>query len=287
MVSSSLTIESLVEKTQDLPSLPDAAIAVMRESESPTGTASNVASHLSRDVSLSARVLRLANSPYYGLSGEVVDLQQAVVILGMRCVRNLAVIAGTYTWLSRPLKGYRLEPGDLWSHSISVAVGAQLVANQVKGICGETAFTAGLLHDIGKCVLSVWMENKFDLAFRYAQRENVPFHDAEKKLLGFDHQDVGGYLAQSWGLPQVFVEAVATHHNPQLIVPNIVDAVHVADYLTMTAGFGLGGDGLQYTIDEKAFDRLSIRPAQLDELLDKFVTEVGAYRKMLESMTDA
>lgn len=286
MVTGALTIETLVEKTKDLPSLPDAAIAVMRESESPTGSATNVAAHLARDVSLSARVLRLANSPYYGMSGDVVDLQQAVVVLGMRCVRNLAVVAGTYTWLSQPLKGYRLEPGDLWDHSISVAVGSQLVANQTKGICGETAFTAGLLHDIGKCVLSVWLENKIDLAFRYAQREQVPFYEAERKLLGFDHQDVGGYLAQNWGLPQVFVESVATHHQPAGDKPSVVDAVHVADFLTMTAGFGLGGDGLQYGLDESAFERLKLETKDLDCLLDTFVTEVQAYRKMLEAICD-
>jgi len=287
MVSPTLTIESLVGKTDDLPSMPEAALAVMREADSATGSAQGVATHLSRDQSLSARVLRLANSPFYGLTGEVVDLQQGVVVLGMRCVRNLAVVAGTYTWMCRPLRGYRLEPGQLWDHSISVAVGAQLIARQTRNVCPETAFTAGLLHDLGKCVLSVWLENKLDLAWKYSQREKVPFYVAEQKLFGFDHQAVGAFLASKWGLPTVFVDAIAWHHEPKSATKSqgIVDVVHVADYLTMTTGFGLGGDGLQYDLDEEAFARIGLKPEGLEKLIGQFVDEVGAYKEMLDSIS--
>lgn len=289
MVSPQLTLEALVGKTTDLPAMPEAALAVMREADSPNGTAQAVAAHISRDQSLAARVLKLVNSPYYGLSGEVVDLQQAVVVLGMRCVRNLAVVAAAYPWLNKPLEGYHLKPGDLWEHSIAVSVGAHMVATQSRAACPETSFTAGLLHDIGKCVLSVWLENRLDLALKLAIRDQIPFDKAERKVIGYDHQEVGAYLARVWGLPRVFEVGIAYHHDPdaQEEFRNVIDCVHVADFLTMSAGYGLGGDGLCYSLSNTSLERLRLNGNEIDELFDRFVVQVAEYRKMIDLLNAA
>ena len=207
---------------------------------------------LSADQSLSARVLRLANSAFYGLSRKVNDLQEAVVILGMRNIKNLALVAGTYPWMNRPLPGYCLGPRAMWTHAFGTAVGAQQVAKISGKVKEDVAFTAGLLHDIGKVAVSIWLENKVVAILNYAHREGLSFDEAERKILGYDHTQVGEHLAAAWNLPEDLVAAVRWHHSPDEAPgnPPLVDCVHLGNYLTMTMGYGLGGDGLLYRFSE-------------------------------------
>src|SRR5688572_8317235 len=156
---SQLTLEEVVENTADLPSLPAATLAVMRESQQATATAHSVGRYLAQDQALTARVLRLANSAFYGMQRRVASADEAVVVLGMRAVRNLSMIASTYHWMDKPMKGYGLEPHEFWEHSLSTGVAAQLIAMHVHPKEADVAFTCGLLHDLGKVALSAWLEN--------------------------------------------------------------------------------------------------------------------------------
>ncbi|MBS1713544.1 MAG: HDOD domain-containing protein [Armatimonadetes bacterium] len=288
-MAENITIEDIVKRTPDLPSLPAAALKVMREAESSTSNASGIAKILAQDQALSARVLRLANSAYYGLTRKVTNLQESVVVLGMRCVRNLCMVAATYPWMSRKLDGYCLGPRELWSHSFGTALGAQLLAKK-SGLCNEDqAFTAGLLHDIGKVALSVWLENRTALVVDYAEKAQVPFDEAERKILGYDHCQVGEHLALNWNLPDEIVQAVRWHHDPDSCDPPspIVDCVHLGIYLTMSMGFGLGGDGLHYKVCEESFRRLGIQEDDLDAITDAFVTGYEDYERMFEELAAA
>ncbi|HEY3780485.1 MAG TPA: HDOD domain-containing protein [Fimbriimonadaceae bacterium] len=287
MVTTSLTIEDIVKKTPDLPTIPAAALAVMREADSSVSTAHSVAAQIAQDQALTARVLRLSNSAYYGLSRQVVDLQEAVVVLGMRCVRNLAVVAATYPWMSKPLKGYMLAPKQMWTHSFGVAVAAQLVAKKTGSAPDETSFIAGLLHNIGKVALSIWLENKLPMMMNMAIKEGIPFDELERKVLGFDHADVGAFLGEQWNLPKIFIEAIHYHHRPDECIPpnSVVDCVHVGDYLTMAMGFGLGGDGLRYDVSENALARIGLSETDVDELTEDFVKEYQKYESLFEEMS--
>ncbi|MBV6458496.1 MAG: hypothetical protein HONBIEJF_01624 [Fimbriimonadaceae bacterium] len=289
MPATVITIEDIVRKTTDLPSVPAAALKVMRESESPNGTAANVASGLSQDQSLSARVLRLANSPYYGLTKQIVNLQEAVVVLGMRSIRNLAMVAATYPWMTRPLKGYCLGPKEMWTHSFGVAVGSQMVAQQAKMANHETVFVAGLLHDLGKLALSIWLEGKLAAMINLAGRDGLTFDQAEQRVLGFDHTEVGAHLGNAWNLPDVLVTAIRYHHQPNACTPHdpVTDCVHVGDYLTMTLGFGIGGDGLHYAFYTDALDRLGLTLDDLDRISDDFVSNYEAYEAFFQELAAA
>lgn len=286
MAQAVLSIEDLVKKTADLPTIPAAALAVMREAASSTSTATSVANHIAQDHSLTACVLRLANSAYYGLSRQVDDLQEAVVVLGMRSVRNLAIVASTYPWMSVALKGYGLAPKMMWTHSFAVGVASQLLARK-SGKCDEdVAFTAGLLHNLGKLAMSIWLEKRLTAMLQYAARENMTFDAVERRLFGYDHAEVGAYLGESWNLPPRLVAAIRWHHNPDGADPHdpIVDCVHVGDYFTMSLGFGLGADGLRYEFCESALKRLSIGTGETDRLLDTFTNQYLEYEQMLDSL---
>lgn len=279
-----MTIEDIVSKTPDLPSIPAAAIRVVRECQSTSASASKVAEILSTDQALASRVLRLANSAFYGLSGKVTSLQDAVIVLGFRSVKDLSMVASTYPWLSRPITGYCLGPKQLWTHSFSTAVASKLVAELSNRCPQDVAFTAGLLHDIGKVALGLWMENKIGGILLYANREGLTFDQAEKRILGYDHCQVGQYMAKNWNLPDEIVLAARFHHNPDELRdrPNVVDCVHVGNYLTLAMGFGLGGDGLTYNFSEQSLFRLGLQESRLDEITDRFASQVRSYEKLFE-----
>ena len=289
MSQATITIEDIIKKTSDLPTIPAAAIRVMQAAESSNSTAASVAQILSADQSLSARVLRLANSAFYGLSRKVSDLQEAVVILGMRNIKNLALVAGTYPWMSRPLPGYSLGPRAMWTHAFGTAVGAQQIAKVSGKVKDDVAFTAGLLHDIGKVAVSIWLENKIVAILNYANREGMSFDEAERKILGYDHTQVGEHLATTWNLPDDLVAAVRWHHMPDDAPgnPPLVDCVHLGNYLTMTMGFGLGGDGLLYRFSESSLTRLGLQAIDLDQVTDTFVESYEEYEKLFEDLVAA
>jgi HD-like signal output (HDOD) protein len=286
MSSPTLTLQDIVQKTSDLPTMPAAALAVMREAESATGTALTVAGHLSQDQALTTRVLRLANSAYYGLQRQVMDLQEAVVVLGMRSVKNLAMVAATYPWLSKPLKGYALGPREMWTHSFGVAVGAQTVAKKARLPEVDAMFTAGLVHNMGKVALSIWLENKIPAMLALANRDNLTFDQVERKLLGYDHAEVGAFMAEQWNLPKPLIQAIRYHHEPNACPEpnNIVDCVHIGDFLTMSMGFGLGGDGLRYDFHEQALERIGLKAEFLEEMACGFVEAVEEYEKLFAEM---
>lgn len=284
-----LTLQEIIAKTTDLPSIPKAAIQVIQHCERNSTSAGSIAELSAQDQALSIRVLRLANSAYYGLSRQVSDLQEAVVVLGVRSVKNLALIASTYPWMSDPLKGYCLGPMQMWTHSFGTAMGAQLIAKRAKLSRDDTAFTAGLLHDLGKVALSIWLENRIGPMIALAKRDDLTFDEAERKVLGFDHTQVGEHLAESWNLPSSLVHAIRYHHDPNSCVEDqeIVDCVHLADYLTMTLGYGIGGDGLHYRIYDEPFRRLNLMPSDLDAIADGLDEAFANYSEALEELVAA
>lgn len=282
MVAASLKLDEILRKTTDLPTLPKAALQVMRETDRPHSSAASVASLIGQDQAITARVLRLANSAYFGLSRQVGDLQEAVVILGMRNIRNLVIVASTFPWLSRPLKGYKLGPKQMWTHSFCVAVASRELALKTRKADPDIAFTAGLLHNIGKVALSIWLENKVEAMMGLAMRDNLTFDQMERKVLGFNHADVGASLADQWNLPKVFVDAIAYHHSPNdAQQPNaIADYVHVGDYMTMSVGLGLGADGLRYEFFPEAMERVGVDEADVDSILDSFLEAHETYEAL-------
>jgi HD-like signal output (HDOD) protein len=289
MPTTCLSLEDIVARTSDLPSMPAATMAVMKETDNPNGTAQSVAALLSQDQALAVRVLRLANSAFYGVPRQVEDVPDAVVVLGMRTIRRLALIASTFPWLQRPLKGYEIGPGQLWSHSMGTAVGAQVVGAKTNATRGDQAFTAGLLHDLGKVVLSVWLEGRTDSLSRIAQSEGLAFDAAERKILGYDHSDVGAHLGNLWNMPPALVASMRYHHRPDEFTGDaepLVDAVHVGNYLAKLHGATAGAEGVEAEVSEIAMKRLQLRPEDLERLADDFSVSFEKQRRLIEGIEE-
>jgi putative nucleotidyltransferase with HDIG domain len=259
----------------------------MRHAADPQASAQTMARILVQDQALVVRVLKVANSAYYGFHREVSDVTEAVVMLGMRTIRNLALCASTYPWLSKPLTGYGLGPNEMWAHSLSVAVGSQVVAERSRLANPDTAFTAGILHDLGKAAVSAWIEGKVHAMARLAELQKGSFTDVERRVLGFDHQDVGAHMAKSWNLPKPLISAMQHHHRPfsSEDSPEIVCCVHIADYLSRALCLGIGGDSGSYQFKEECIPTLNISYRDIDSIADETLNRFEKQEKIFRTLS--
>ncbi len=260
-------LDNLIRQVQDLPSLPIAVTRVMQLTNDPKAGLSDVAHALASDQGLAARVLKLANSAYYGSSRRIGTVSEAVVILGMRTTRNLTLATSCQDMLEREVQGYFLPRGALWRHSLACAAATQNLARRAHFRGTEEAFVAGLLHDIGKVVMSAYLKAEFAQVLTRVAKSRLTFSDAEREVLGFDDAEVGARLLERWNLPASLVTAVRYHHAPSQAPESPLAAlVHIADTICLTLGIGLGVDGMAYTLDPNALAILHLTEDDFEEV---------------------
>ncbi|RMF47413.1 MAG: HDOD domain-containing protein [Deltaproteobacteria bacterium] len=240
------------------------------------------------DATLTARVLRVVNSSVYGLLTPITTIERAVTYLGERMVTCIALGESAGRLMKKPLPGYEAKGGDLWKHDLYAGFAARQAALHARGeLDADLAFTAGLLHDIGKGIINDFL---VDSAERFvsgiASGELPDYLDAERQLLGYDHCEVGLELARQWRLPTPIHWAVAWHHTPARAPEEgrpLVYAVHVGDVLAMMAGYGTGSDSLQYGLAKDWKDHIALDDGELDRL----VLEVNEeFNQAVEAMND-
>ena len=260
-------LDDLVRQVRDLPSLPTSVTRVMQLTNDPKAGLSDVAQALASDQGLAARVLKLANSAYYGSSRRIGTVSEAVVILGMRTTRNLTLATSCQDMLEREVQGYFLPRGALWRHSLACAAAAQNLAKRANFRGTEEAFVAGLLHDIGKVVMSAYLKAEFAKVLTRVAKGKLTFSDAEREALGFDHAEVGARLLERWNLPTTLVTAVRHHHVPSQAPDSPLAAlVHIADTICLTLGIGLGVDGMAYALDPSALKMLHLTEDDFEQV---------------------
>ena len=268
---SKATLESIVEAVNDMPALPHVVLKVMELTDDPNSTAQDINAVLNQDQGMTAKVLRLANSAFYGFPRRIATVTDATLFLGFKTVRSIVMAASVSDILSKEMKGYALAPGELWRHSQCVAMAARQIARRNKSALVDVAYTAGLLHDIGKVILNDTVKDSYHEVVEMAAEQNIPFMDAENEVLGFNHAMIGSKLAEKWNLPPELVEAIAYHHNPEKaqVNKNITAMVHVADAVCMAMGIGIGIDGMFYPFSEQALKLLELNESDLDAIISQ------------------
>lgn len=218
-----------------LPSPPRIYHELMNEIQSDEASLQRIAEIISGDVSLTAKVLQMVNSAFFGLPTHVESPLRAVNLLGLDTVQGLVLAAGIYNQFDDPgLPGFAIE--GIYSHSLMVGANSKRVAKALgmQTRLAEDALLAGLLHDIGKLLLAANFREEFSQALQWAQEKSVPLHEAEKEVIGVSHAEVGAHLMSLWGLPDSILEAIAFHHDPARWSNETVSAltaVHVANAL--------------------------------------------------------
>lgn len=262
------TADQIAAAVAEVPALSPAVRGVMDACDSLDTTAQDVADAILMDQGLTANVLRLANSAHYGHARRVTTATDAVVLVGVSAVRSLAISSHTAQMLARPLPGYAMGRGDLWRHSLSVAFVSRRLAIETRTAPTEEAFVAGLLHDIGKVVLSDLMRESFEYMTRVAHEERIPFAQVERRLLGFDHAELGARVAESWRFPAPLVEAIGTHHTPgdARIAPELAHCVSIADGICLFIGAGTGAASVPYGVDPQSLEAVGLPFRRLRQL---------------------
>jgi putative nucleotidyltransferase with HDIG domain len=214
MNDTSKQIAELVGGVGDLVSLPDVFIRINQLVEDPDSSHADIVKVISQDPSFTVRLLRIANSPYYGFSSTIETVARAVTLIGTSQIRNLALS----TAVGRAFEGLPNElvsMDNFWHHSLYCALIARMLAKSVGKCDPEALFTAGLLHDIGELVIFNRLpgQAKESLLLVLDSGDTVPVHEAERTIMGFDHAEVGGELARQWRLPPLLEECIAFHHD--------------------------------------------------------------------------
>jgi putative nucleotidyltransferase with HDIG domain len=236
------------------------------------------------DPGLTANLLQLANSAYFGWSGKIKTVKEAITRLGTNRIFQMVLCMSVAPLVRKPVKGYDMESNGLWKHSIAVAICAEQLARILKIPNSEEAFTAGLLHDMGKILLGTFVEIDDEPIKELVQNESLSFNEAERRVLGIDHAEAAAELLQYWKLPENVVAAARWHHNPEEAdekYRNIVDLVHVADILCIRMGWGIGSDGPLYCLNEAASERLGVHSGLEDEVTDKVGAAIDDLKDIL------
>jgi putative nucleotidyltransferase with HDIG domain len=257
-------------------------LAMLSNGES---SATGVAEIVAVDPALTARVLRLVNSAAFGLRVQVESVSRAVAYLGDRTVASIALESTTGELYHAPLVGYLAEPDALWRHCLYTAIGARELANYATTeVSPDVAYTAGLLHDIGKVVIDAWLVRRATEIVAEADTVTPDFDENERKHLYTDHAEVGGAVLAHWGLSATLQQAVALHHCPERApkrMQDLVYVVHLADFLAMMGGAGTGIDTLKYRLDDNYSSSIVINADELDRVSCSISDE---YQKVIMAM---
>ncbi len=233
-----ITPESLVADVRDLLSLPEIAVQVNAMVEDPSSSAADIGDVISRDPSLTARLLRIANSPFFGLSAKVATVARAVAVVGSKKLRDL-IIATSAIRTFKGVPNQLVSMDDFWYHSLYCAIAARLLAASRRLPHADSLFTAGLLHDIGQLIIFNRLPEQAREALRLSMEDPhaMDMRQAEQEVLGFDHAQVGGLLLRHWQLPALLEECVTHHHTPEQAVQFPVEAaiVHIANSIATLA----------------------------------------------------
>jgi HD-like signal output (HDOD) protein len=266
------TIHNLISQIGDLPTLPAVAGRINREMERESLNAKLLGEIIAGDTALAAKVLRLANSAFYGLQKQVTTLNKAVMILGFNTVKNLALSVSIYS-LFKERPGSPIDVKGLWLHSLGCAVAAKIIAENLNKKLGEDAFLFGILHDIGKIVLINAMPQDYEKILLLIQERQIPEGDAEMEVMGFNHQRFGSQMLEIWKFPDNIVQAVKYHHEPRLKTAKIdpqqkdlIRALFLGNQMTKALHLGKSTNPVMEKIPRIVWQSLNIKRSQIKSI---------------------
>ncbi len=267
-------LEQITRKIDEMPRVSEAPYRLLKVVSKQDYAIGEVLDIVETDISLTTQCLQMVNSAAFSLPNKVSSIRQAIVLLGSNAIVQIALAQVFKSIFATSMRGYNAQPNDFWEHSIRTALASRIIAqNHLKGIPPDMAYTAGLLHDIGKAIISEFLErSNEELTGKLRDSEMSDFLDIERELLGTDHTQVGEAMARKWKFPEALV-AVNRHHHHIVNCPEefivLTGVVHIADLLSMMGGNGTGLDSLAYGIDHHVknyikFDRTILAEVMLE-----------------------
>jgi len=271
------TIKAMVQAVpRSLGSYGPVLLEIEAALQSPQCNLSTIGDAIQKDPDLTARLLRLANSPFFGFANRLSTVAEAVSLLGIQQIQDM-ITASSVLDQFKGVPDELVNKDSFWRHSLAVGIAARLLAMERRLPKPDKFFVAGLLHDVGRLVLMSQAAEAAQAVFALYQSERMLLRDAEMKVLGYDHQQIAAELLQSWSYPPTLVQAVAYHHNPNASVAKLdASVVHIADHLVCAMALGSSGEQFIPPLDEKAWNALGLDPASLTRLTESIDEQIHA-----------
>jgi len=237
-------LKAVIRHISNLPTLPIIASQIIELLHNPRTPVRELARVISSDQSLTTAVLKLANSAYYGFPRQISTVKHALVILGFNEIRNITFTISILRSFSRGKKSLFFDHQAFWRHCLGCAVAAKMLAKFFRYRISGKVFVAGLVHDIGKILLSQYARDLFEKVMHEVISHKISLYQAEKNILGVTHAEIGSWLVYQWNIPQEIEEVIKFHHLPlkAKINPPLCSAIHLSDVLVRMKSIGWGGD---------------------------------------------
>ncbi len=278
-------VDQIIAHAESLPTLPGAVAQLTRLVNDESSSSVEFEKAIKPDPALTANLLKMANSAYFAPRESIVSVRQAITRLGLKRVFDVALSAGFARVIPKYLPGYRLLAADFWRHSLAVAVIAEMLTKRLGLVQPESIFTAGLLHDIGKLAVGMFLEDRMELVQSALIDENSTFFDIEKTLLGTTHAEVGGRLIAEWNLSPAIATVATFHHRPDDVDEDhqeLVDLVHIANALAHRLGIGCDTGELKRSSAATSAERLGLRVQILESVASEATGLVAEMGKAIE-----
>jgi putative nucleotidyltransferase with HDIG domain len=268
-------LKRFIAKVEDLPTLPRTVLQITEFINDPRADTKNLSRLITDDQVLTARLLKLVNSSFYGFQQRVATVSGAILLVGFDAIRNHLLTTSVFDLFPSRTAQSRRDQEMLWDHSLACAVGAKVIGTAVRCEKLEELFVAGLLHDIGKIVEMTMQPDDFARVAERVREGRLSIYAAEMEVLGHTHADIGRFLAERWNLPLKLVHIIAQHHSPTAGGAFAVESsiVHLADILARALQLGSGGDPMVPPVDHAAWELLRLKPAALDDIMAAMLAE--------------
>ncbi len=263
-------IEFLIKNMGELPTIPSVFLTVNKMLSDPHTSAIDVGQVVSSDQVIAAKILKLANSAFYGFAGRVNTVPHAIAVLGFNATKNVVLTTGVLSALKlkTPIDGFNLSA--FWKHSAAVGAIARLVAEEFYSQRKEEAFIAGILHDIGKLILAICSPEDFARCIDLATSKGCLFLDAEKEVLGICHTDISDWVNRRWNLPREIAAVMINHHRNINVLgehTRMIAIVKLADVLARGLQLGHPCDYSMPILESDVSSLLKVTPKKLDTIL--------------------
>jgi len=227
---------------QEIPTLPIVYQELFQKMQDPAVSVPQIADIIAQDQALTAKILHLVNSAFYGYSQQIKTISRAVVILGFQAVRSAALAISVFDFFSGE-EDSQIDMTDFWRHSIATASICKILAAEIKIKQREEAFVVGLLHDTGKLIEKRYFSNDFDELVDVAREQHLAWFDAEKALFQINHTTIGKAIFRAWNFPPSVIDAVQFHHAPDSSAryPQLAALAHLGDYMAYPLGYPAPG----------------------------------------------
>lgn len=277
-------LNKLMTAVEQMPAFPRSVQQVLTMTADVNCSQRELVDVIKRDPVFTLKILRLVNSPYFGLSREITSIHHASVYLGLNTLKNVALGLAAVGAMPRTNEA-GLDMGGFWLHSLAVAAASRMLGAMLGVSREEVAdyFAAGLLHDIGRVVFALYMPDEFQAVQERLAEPGTSLCEEEQHVIGATHSEIGALLAEKWNLPKDLCEAIARHHTPEEGEPSqLVDCVYVGDLISKKFAYGAGGDFLVEQLPESITSRFGLDFAGLVEEMESLDEEVENARVFIK-----